>query len=377
MNNWTKRNLGSVCSQVLTGGTPSTKVAEYYIGGQIPWLKTKEVNFCRIENTENYITQSGLANSSAKLVPPNSVIVAMYGQGDTAGRVAINKIPLTTNQACCNLVIDSEIADYQFIYFYLKNSYAELVQRKTGSAQPNLNTKLIKDFEIFLPSLDEQKAITAVLASLDDKIDLLHRQNKTLESLAQTLFRHWFIDGAEDDWEDGALGDFINIAYGKNIPTKLLLPEGYPVFGGNGQIGFYKKYLYEEPQVLIACRGAASGAVHISLPKSFVTNNSLVLEIPKDSRITFEYLKYFALNADFDPYVSGSAQPQITINDLSFAEFMLPPKEQIAEFSTMVQKLESKRTLNFRQIQTLQKLRDTLLPKLMSGEVRVRLRQQN
>jgi type I restriction enzyme S subunit len=176
---WREVTIGNVCSNVVTGGTPLTKVKEYYVDGKIPWLKTKEVNFSFIKETEYYITELGLKKSSAKLIPKNSVVVAMYGQGDTAGRVAVNKIPLATNQACCNLVIDESISTYMFIYYYLKKSYEELVQRKTGSAQPNLNTKLIKSFGISLPPLPEQKAIAEVLSSLDDKIDLLHRQNKT------------------------------------------------------------------------------------------------------------------------------------------------------------------------------------------------------
>ncbi len=196
MTEWKECKLGEVCSQVLTGGTPLTKITEYYSDGTIPWLKTKEVNFCRIINTEYFISELGLKKSAAKLISENSIIIAMYGQGDTAGRVAINKIPLATNQACCNLIIENRTADYQFIYYLLKNSYFELVLRKTGRAQPNLNTKLIKDFDILLPPLPEQKAIASVLSSLDDKIDLLHRQNKTLEAMAEALFRKWFIEAA-------------------------------------------------------------------------------------------------------------------------------------------------------------------------------------
>lgn len=97
--------IGEVCKYTTSGGTPKSNINEYYNPPTIPWLKTKEVNYCRIYETETYISEEGLEKSSAKLIPPNSVIVAMYGQGDTAGRVAINKIPLTTNQACCNLII--------------------------------------------------------------------------------------------------------------------------------------------------------------------------------------------------------------------------------------------------------------------------------
>ena len=217
---WRETTIGGVCKTILTGGTPLTKIKEYYENASIPWMKTKEVNFSTITKTENHISKSGFENSSVKLIPKNSVIVTMYGQGDTAGRVAINKIPLTTNQACCNLIIDTKKSTYLFIYYFLNNSYEELVQRKTGSAQPNLNTKLIKSFEIKLPPLPEQKAIAEVLSSLDDKIDLLHRQNKTLEQIAETLFRQWFVEEAGEDWEEVLITDLFEIRDGTHDSPK-------------------------------------------------------------------------------------------------------------------------------------------------------------
>lgn len=116
MSEWKKVKLGDCCKKVTSGGTPTSSIAAYYNPPMIPWLKTKEVNYCRIYDTENHISEEGLNNSSAKLIPANSVIIAMYGQGDTAGRVALNKVPVTTNQACCNLIIDDNIADYEYIY---------------------------------------------------------------------------------------------------------------------------------------------------------------------------------------------------------------------------------------------------------------------
>jgi len=103
---WKCTTIGDICAKVFSGGTPSSTRSDYYDGGAIPWLRTKEVNYSKIYATEQCITSLGFENSSVKLVPVNSVIVAMYGNGDTAGRVAINKVPLTTNQACCNLVVD-------------------------------------------------------------------------------------------------------------------------------------------------------------------------------------------------------------------------------------------------------------------------------
>ena len=270
------------------------------------------------------------------------------------------------------LRLNQEKVTPQFVYYWLASDLMQEVieQRNTGSSVPLINLGVVKNLLIPLPPLPEQKAIASVLSSLDDKIDLLHRQNKTLEAMAETLFRQWFIEEAKEDWEVSSLGDVVKIAYGKNLPTSRLLDSGYPVFGGNGQIGFYDRFLYSEPQVLVSCRGEASGKVNISLPNSFITNNSLVLE-RKENGISFEYLKFYALAYDFGLHVSGSAQPQITIDGLFNAEFRWPPLDLVESFTEVVRPLEDKRLTNYVQIQTLENLRDTLLPKLMSGEVRV------
>ena len=184
--------IESICSRVLSGGTPRRSVPEYYRGGCIPWLNTKEIDYNRIYKTENHITPLGLERSSAKWIAPNSVIVAMYGA--TAGKVAINKIPVTTNQACCNLEIDSRKADYNYVYYYLKWKYPELSNLASGAAQQNLNVGIIKAFPISLPPLEVQKVIGETLSCLDAKIDLNIRINDNLEKQAQAIFKNWFVD---------------------------------------------------------------------------------------------------------------------------------------------------------------------------------------
>ena len=269
-----------------------------------------------------------------------------------------------------------DVSDKHFVYYLATSPIVRntAIKSMTGSSgRQRVQTDVVKEHLFDAPELPEQKAIAEVLSSLDDKIDLLHRQNKTLEQMAETLFRQWFVEEAKEDWEEGKLGDYVNIAYGKNLPTKKLQDVGYPVFGGNGQIGFYEKFLYKSPQVLVSCRGEASGVVNFSLENSFVTNNSLILERTKRQEITFEYLKYFALNTNFRTFVTGSAQPQITITTLFEADFILPDVQSINKFTVIVSEIENKRTINQTQICTLEKMRDTLIPKLMSGEIRIQM----
>lgn len=191
MTNWKEYKVEEICSKVTSGGTPNTRKDEYY-GGNIPWVRTQEVNFNRLYDTEIKITEEGLNNSSAKWIPENSIIIAMYGA--TAGKVAVNKIPVTTNQACCNLIIDKEKADYRFIYYNILSRFASIANMAVGGAQQNLNAGMIKDLVINLPDLPTQTAIAEILSSLDDKIELNNKINQELENLAQTLFKQWFID---------------------------------------------------------------------------------------------------------------------------------------------------------------------------------------
>jgi type I restriction enzyme S subunit len=284
-------------------------------------------------------------------------------------------------------VLAKKESNIYFLYYLLKK--INLNTQAIGGAQPLLTQGVINQIEALVPEQEEeQRAIAAVLSSLDDKIELLREQNKTLEATAQAIFKEWFVDfnfpcatgkmidselgKIPEGWRVGKLGDEVKIVYGKNLPTESLTKNGYAVFGANGQIGFYDKFIYEKPQVLVSCRGEASGKVNISLPESFVTNNSLVLEITDDSDLNFCFLKFFSLNNDYTNFVTGSAQPQITIDSLKNCALLLPEKEVINLYNATVEPLDKKQLLNFFQIQTLSTLRDILLPKLMKGQVRVK-----
>ena len=243
---WQRTTVGEVCTKVFSGGTPTSTNSAYYDGGTIPWLRTKEVNYNRIYHTEQHITQLGFENSSVKLVPVHSVIVAMYGNGDTAGRVAINKTPLTTNQACCNLVIDESQADHRFIYYFLTGQYETLVDLKNGGAQQNLNGQLIKGFPIALPCIAEQREIARLLESLDDRIALLRETNATLEAMAQALFKSWFVDfdlvrAKHEGRAPEAMSD----------PTAALFPNEFEESElGLVPKGWQVKYVYDAARVI-------------------------------------------------------------------------------------------------------------------------------
>ena len=157
------KTLGEVCEKVCSGGTPSTATPQYY-EGNIPWMRTQDIDWQEIHDTEIKITEEAIANSSAKLIPKNCVIVAMYGA--TAAKACINKIPLTTNQACCNLQIDENVAHYKYVYYWIRNEYERLKALGEGS-QSNLNAKKIKSYKLPLPPLSEQRRIVDILDRFD------------------------------------------------------------------------------------------------------------------------------------------------------------------------------------------------------------------
>lgn len=163
----TKRmKIKDICSSISSGGTPKRDEESYY-NGTIPWLRTQEVDFNEIFDTGLKITEEGLKNSSAKYIKENCVIIAMYGA--TAGKVAINKIPLTTNQACCNLEINPEIANYKYVYHWLFKNYQNLKALGQGS-QSNINSKIVKDFIIPIPPLEIQEEIVKILDKFTDYV---------------------------------------------------------------------------------------------------------------------------------------------------------------------------------------------------------------
>lgn len=155
--------IQDICVRICSGGTPSSKRHDYY-DGNVPWLRTQDIDFNVINQTSATISDEGLRNSAAQWIPANCVIVAMYGA--TAAKVAVNSIPLTTNQACCNLQIDETKADVRYVFHWLSNEYEHLKALGEGS-QSNINAKKVKSYPISLPPPEEQRRIVSILDRFD------------------------------------------------------------------------------------------------------------------------------------------------------------------------------------------------------------------
>lgn len=406
---WQKVKLGDVCAWITSGGTPLTSKPDYYSPKEIPWLKTQEVNYCRIYQTNNHISKKGLENSSAKLIPANAVIVAMYGQGDTAGRVAINKIPLCTNQACCNLIIDENKADYEFIYYNLCTLYDKLVSLKNGGAQPNLNAGLIKNLEISLPPLTTQKRIADILSAYDDLIENNQKQIKLLEEAAQRLYKQWFIDlrypghettpiidGLPEGWRKEKLGNVIEYIRGTSYTSSELSDsdgvlmvnlKNINAFGGykrNAEKRFTGKYkengILESGDLVMGCtdmtkerRLVGHVALIPNLKERAVFTMDLLKILSKTISKTFLYAqcRFGGLSYKIAPLANGANVLHLRPENMADIEVLCPAKSIVEMydnvFASMISKIEKLED----QIQLASESRNRLLPKLMNGELGV------
>ena len=189
---WEIVKLGDNC-RIITGGTPRTGVKEFWSPKEIPWMSSGEINKKILNETEEMISCIGLENSSAKWVKQNSVLIALAGQGQTRGRVAINKIPLTTNQSIAAIETNDNI-DFLFLYTDLSRRYDELRLISSGDGtRGGLNKTIISKLELNLPGLDEQQAIGAYFSNLDNLISSHQEKISQLETLKKKLLQDLFI----------------------------------------------------------------------------------------------------------------------------------------------------------------------------------------
>ena len=365
--------IKDICSAVYSGGTPNKKHPEYYDGGEIPWLNTGEIAFNRICKTEKYISDIGFRSSSAKWVPANAVIVAMYGA--TAARTAITKIPLTTNQACCNLVVDEDKADYRYVYYYLCSQYTQLASLANGGAQQNLNAGQIKDYDIDLPDMATQRKVADLLTMLDDKIEVNNEINKNLEQQAMALFRAWFIDYSPfqgqipSDWKKYKLGEFLPVITGKKNVNVSSDHGEYPFFSCSQDIAWTDEYSFEGNAILVAGNGDFNVKFYSGKFEAYQRTYVLIPYNPRFTAWLFYAVKH---NLDLITVAArGSVIKFITKGNLEDFAFHAPVDLDncaiIDHFTAINNQIAENRTENSK----LAELRNALLPRLMSGELDV------
>lgn len=282
-----------------------------------------------------------------------------------------------------------------FLYWLMRTDdyQAFIVGSASGSSVMHTSPSRIREYGFLLPHPKEQKAIAAVLSSLDDKIDLLHRQNKTLEAMAETLFRQWFVEEAQEDWEEKSLLELVELVGGGTPKTSMSEYWDGDIFwlsGGDistnhkGFVSASEKSisragldnssakLLPKFATVISARGTVGKYCLLASEMAFSQSNYGILPRFKNC-FFFTYLLVNYVVEELQSAAYGSVFDTITTSTFRDATFATPPMEKVLEFEGFIAKYFDKKLLNQSQIRTLEKLRDTLLPKLMSGEVRVAL----
>lgn len=384
MSAW-KRTILSNIIELLGGGTPKTTCNEYW-NGNIPWLSVVDFNngLKYVSQTEKNITQKGLENSSAKLLSAGDIIISARG---TIGALAILKKTMSFNQSCYGVRGKKDIAITDWVYYQLKNIVDEFSQKSHGGVFDTITRSTFNEIEIELPSVLEQKAIASILSSIDDKIDLLHRQNKILESMAETLFRLWFIEDNQVLWEEKSLSEIAVFTNGlacqkypasvdeKGLPV-LKIKELQSGFSNTTDIATSKvnsKYIVHHGDIIFAW--SASLMVKIWSGPDCVLNQHL-FNVKSDKYpkwFYYEWCKYHLKEFINISQSHATTMGHIIRKDLDEAIVKVPPDKELSLMSKEMIPILNQRIEKMKQILTLENLRDTLLPKLMSGEVRVKL----
>jgi type I restriction enzyme S subunit len=389
-------------ADVIGGGTPKTKVAEYW-NGSIPWLTPKDLSNHSgryISKGERNISKKGLSNSSARLLPPKTVLLTSRAP---VGYLAIAKNELTTNQGFRSLLVKDGFSP-EFIYYLLFNNVDYLKRHASGSTFQELSGGTLKELEFEIPEkISEQRAIAHILGSLDDKIELNRRMNQTLEATARAIFKSWFVDfdpvrakaegrptGLPDDiaalfpdsfedselgeipkeWEVSRLGNIADVNWGDtSVTKKSYIEEGFLAYSAKGPDGFLPYHDYDRTGVVVSAIGANSGHTWLARGKwSCIKNTIRFWSI--DESISTEYL-YHATFGKHNWPLRGSAQPFISQGDARSIKVLSPSNDLAKVFGDFVRPFYEKAVENTDEAHTLASLRDTLLPKLISGEMRV------
>lgn len=270
----------------------------------------------------------------------------------------------------------------KFLFYQL--TLVDFENLNVGSAVPSLTIPIINEISISLPPLSEQKRIASILSSLDDKIDLLHRENKTLEAMAETLFRKWFVEEAKEDWKEGKLGEEFDFTMGQSPNGESYNTEGIgiPMYQGNADFGFRfptKRVFTMQPtrfaeinDTLISVR-APVGAQNMAIERCCIGRGVAAFRYKNNSSLySYTYYKLKSLLNEIKQYNdNGTVFGSISKSDFENIDIIIPNMESILNFQQHGKIIDDKIINNSKQIQILTQQRDGLLSKLMSGEVKI------
>ena len=393
---WEVKKLGGYAVKIGSGITPRGGSSVYISHG---------VALIRSQNVYNEgFNKEGLAyidNETAELmknVELQEGDILLNITGDSVARCCITPsevLPARVNQHVLIIRTKKELNPYFLRYYLVSNSTQRslLSFADSGGTRQALTKTMIESFNISFTGLEEQSSIASILSSLDSKIELNEQMNKTLEAIGQAIFKHWFVDfefpnekgkpykssGGEmvdselgevpKGWEVGKYEDLVTISTGKGLKREKFIENGgFPVLGANGELGRTDNYLFDEKLILTG-RVGTLGTIYLVKDKVWISDNVLISKPKFDEAY---YYAYFIIKAfDFKSLNRGSTQPLVTQTDLKNQRVTVPDKRILKLFHEVCLQLFDKIYLNNTNSKNLSKIRDSLLPKLMSGKIRV------
>ena len=392
MTNWKTYKIGDI-GKIITGKTPKTAIAENY-GGDIPFLTpSDDLSSKFAPSTIKTLTQRGLSEVKNCLLPTNAICVSCIGSD--LGKVVKVTIPTVTNQQF-NSVIPNKDFDPDFVYYLMTIVGKELnYLSKTSTAVPIVNKTQFSSFEFKAPSLEEQRRIAGILGAIDDKIENNRRINTNLELQAQALYKQWFVDNRSDDWEEKPLSEIVFFQEGPGIRNwQYVEKKGVRFINirciNDGDVnvqnanmiskdeacGKYAHFLLEPLDIVMSCSGTLGRYAIIRqehLP--LCLNTSVIRFRPAQCIEDYSFVYGYLSSAEFlnkqEEMACGSVQANFGPTHLKQIKIKVPPKDYRMKYNNVVMPIINTMLKNRSEINMLSSLRDTLLPKLMNGEIKL------
>lgn len=384
--------LGKIV-KITSGGTPLTSKREYYDGGNIPWVKTGDLKVRHLSNIPDSITQLGLENSSAKIFPTNTVLIAMYGA--TIGNCSILKKEAATNQACAALLPSEEINE-EFLFFFLSNIKQELIRKGVGGGQPNISAKILKEIKIPLPSLTEQKHIADVLSKAEALIAERKQSIHLLDEYLKSTFLEMFGDPVKNEkgWEKKTLNEIsvIKGQYGIGASAIDYNKNGYRYIritdiNQNGELNDEfkspstpeeenKQYILSNGDLLFARSGATVGKTYLHQEKNgkCIFAGYLIRFRLNPEYVNPIYVYHFTNTNYYWNWIKAkqtvAAQPNVNANLYgNELKIIIPPIPIQNQFAAIVEKTEALKAQYKEHLQSLEQMYGALSQRAFRGEL--------
>lgn len=373
-SNWRRVRIDDVC-KVQRGSSPRPiKDQRYFEGGRIPWIKiadaTKSGKY--LYNTKQKVNEFGASYS--RLLPAGSLILAASG---TLGYVQMLGVPGCIHDGWLHLY-EFDGVESQFLYYWLRANPHLSGGAAYGAAIQNINTDILRSFEVNLPPLSTQTRIASILSTYDDLIENNTRRITVLEEITRRLYEEWFVHfrfpghkgngQPNDDWSKGTLQDVVVLQRGFDLPKKMRKSGDHPLFGATGQTGTHFEAKACGPGIVTGRSGSLGTVSYINTDFWPLNTTLWGKEFPLGS----PYFAFFLLQSiDLKSFNAGAAVPTLNRNDIHGLPFNLPPNDLVQKFDEIVKPMFELKFLLEQKITNLRTQRDLLLPKLISSEIDV------